>query len=493
MKLRPYQLEVIAEAGRHRRPLVVAPTGAGKTVIAAEIIRRAENKHVLFLAQRRELIFQTRAHLAEFDIAAGVILAGEPLNLMRGVQVASVQTLWSRCMRGDRDLPHADIVFIDEAHHCRANTYRKIIEGYPDARIIGLTATPCRRDGRGLGSTFEALVECPQVEELIALGFLVKTRVFAPSTPDLKGVHTRQGDYVEHELAERMDRPKLVGDIVAHWHRHAERRKTVVFASSVGHSIHLADEFVRSGVRAEHIDGSTPKEERDAILRRLSSGDLELVTNCMVLTEGWDQPAVSCCVIARPTKSTAFYRQMAGRVIRPAPGKTDALILDHAGATFLHGFVEAPVIWSLSEDKRAETPVQVSRGLSERTLLTCSQCSAVRTGGKPCPECGFLPKRSGEYIHTREGELARVQRDGIIRPQNYSPEEKRDWHAGLLYLALERGNKPGAAAHRFKAKFGHWPLDRFVTPKPPSAEVLAWNRHCQIRYAKAMQKAAANG
>ena len=270
MDLRPYQLEIVLavldDARGFHRPLIVAPTGSGKTVIAAEITRRCENKHILFLAHRRELIFQTRDHLAEFGVAAGVILAGEPLNLMRGVQVASVQTLWSRCVRGDRDLPYADIVFIDEAHHARARTYRKIIEGYPNALIIGLTATPCRKDGRGLGSTFDTMIQCPQVEELIDLDFLVKTRVFAPSAPDLKGVRVRQGDYVESELAERMDRPKLVGDIVAHWHRHAERRKTVVFASSVGHSIHLAEEFVKSGVCAEHIDGKTPKDERDAIL-----------------------------------------------------------------------------------------------------------------------------------------------------------------------------------------------------------------------------------
>ena len=397
-------------------------------------------------------------------------------------------------MRGNRDLPHADIVFVDEAHHCRANTYRKILESYPDAKIIGLTATPCRRDGRGLGATFDTMIECPQISDLIADGYLVTTRVFAPTTPDLKGVRVRQGDYVESELADRMDWPKLVGDIVAHWHRLAERRQTVVFATSVAHSINLKDEFVKSGVRAEHIDGSTPKEERDETLKRLSDGDLELVTNCMVLTEGWDQPDVSCCVLARPTKSMGLYRQMAGRVIRPAPGKTDALILDHAGATFLHGFLEDPVIWTLSEDKRAEAPAQVSRGLAaERELLTCSKCSAVRTAGKPCPECGFMPKRPGEYLSVRDGELARLDRNGIVRPQHYSSDEKQTFFLGLLHLACERGNRPGAAAYRYKDRFGEFPPRHWngLGPKPPSAEVIAWDRHCRIRYAKSMEKAKA--
>src|SRR6478736_2222037 len=226
--LHPYQAAVIAEiaAAKERRLLLVAPTGSGKTFIATTIIRNAINKHVLFLAHRRELIKQARKHLAKFGVHAGVILAGEPTNRMRGVQVASIQTLHARCIRHGQDLPPANIIFIDEAHHAPATTYRTIVARYPDAQIIGMTATPCRRDGRGLGGIFERLIECPQVSELIKLGYLVRTKVYAPSTPDLKGVHTRQGDYVESELAERVDRPELVGDIVSHWHRLADRRPT---------------------------------------------------------------------------------------------------------------------------------------------------------------------------------------------------------------------------------------------------------------------------
>src|SRR5680860_198503 len=294
VEARPYQEKAIEDVDSVKHPLIVAATGAGKTVIAAKIVQRAAPSHVLYLAHRRELIHQAQAKLAELGIASGAILAGEPRNNMRGVQVASVQTLHSRCIRGDADLPPADLVFVDEAHHATAQTYRTILERYPEAKIIGMTATPCRKDGRGLGGVFTDIVECPSVQELVDLGFLVPTRVFAPTTPDLKGVATKRGDYVEKELAERVDKPELVGDIVSHWHRLAERRKTVVFATSVTHSIHLKDEFIKSGVRAEHIDGKTPKAERDDILARLSSGDIELVTNCMVLTEGWDQPDVSC-------------------------------------------------------------------------------------------------------------------------------------------------------------------------------------------------------
>ena len=498
--LRPYQADAVGQIIAAADPLVVAPTGAGKTVIVAEVIRQAKHKFVLVLEHRRELIHQMAAKLAEVGITAGVILAGEPMNQMARVQVASVPTLWSRCKRFGRAglfenpkyLPPADIVVVDEAHHVRARTYRKIIESYPDAKIVGLTATPCRKDGRGLGGTFKTMIETPQVDDLIKLGFLVPTRVFAPSTPDLKGVHTLQGDYVKAELAERMDRAELVGDIVTHWYRLAERRKTVVFATSVGHSIHLCDEFRKSGVKAEHIDGQTDTAERDKILEQLSSGEIELVTNCMVLTEGWDQPDVSCCVLARPTKSLGLYRQMAGRVIRPAPGKTDALILDHAGATFRHGFVEDPVVWTLDPDDKAEVPAQDARSAAPSSrLLSCSQCSAIKTAGKPCPNCGFMPKRPGEHLHVRDGELHHLDRSGKLHLHEWTAEQRVTFQGMLAHIAQERGYQRGWVSHKYKEKFGHWPPTNDVRPIPPTPEVLSWERSRRIAYAKAMEKAGA--
>ena len=343
-----------------RRVLLVAPTGSGKTLMAAELVRlaRGRDKRVLFLAHRRELIQQAHRKLYAAGIDAGIIQAGFEPRPEQPVQIASVQTLWARAFRGTRsEKPSADLIVVDEAHHVRARTYQGILNSYPEAAILGLTATPCRGDGRGLGNVFDALVECPPVQALIDLDFLVGTRVYAPSTPDLTEVRVERGDYVESQLAERVNTDQLVGDIVEHWHRLAAPRKTVVFATGVAHSIHIRDEFRRSGVLAEHIDGKTPAEERDAILARLSRGEIDLVTNCMVLTEGWDQPDVSCIVLARPTKHMGLYRQMIGRVLRPAPGKDYALVLDHAGATWQHGLVEEPVTWTLNQDRRAENPI----------------------------------------------------------------------------------------------------------------------------------------
>ena len=351
--LRPYQLEVVEQLGRidERRVIVVAPTGSGKTIIAAEIIRRAvaSGQRVLVLAHRVEIIKQTSEKLFAHGIQSGIIQAGFATRPDEPVQVASIQTLWMRAVKMRKmELPQADLLIIDECHHAPAQTYQKIIDAYPNAVLIGLTATPCRGDGRGLGGIFHRIIECPQVADLIDQQFLVKTIAYAPVTqPDLKGVKTVAGDYVESQLAQRMDRDDLVGDIITHWHKFGERRKTVCFATGVQHSMHIAAEFVKAGVRAEHLDGATPRIERDAILARLASGETEVVSNCMVLTEGWDMPEVACCILARPTKKMGLYRQMVGRILRPAENKQNAIVLDHAGTVFRHGFVEDRVEWTL--------------------------------------------------------------------------------------------------------------------------------------------------
>jgi DNA repair protein RadD len=223
--LRRYQIDAIAAidaaiAAGKRRPLVVSPTGAGKTVIFAAITKReaAKGLRVIVLAHRREIIAQTSLKLSAHGVEHGIIRAGLVMDLEQNVQVCSIQTLWARAMRTNKiPLPPADLLIIDEAHHVPARTYRKIVEAYPNAILLGTTATPCRGDGRGLGNFFDCIVETPQVAELIAQKYLVKTRVYAPRDIDLKGVRVQAGDYVENQLAQRMDRDDLVGDIVSHW------------------------------------------------------------------------------------------------------------------------------------------------------------------------------------------------------------------------------------------------------------------------------------
>jgi DNA repair protein RadD len=406
MMLRPYQTQVVIEcaaAPAGDKLIVVAPTGAGKTVIAAAIIKIAtyDSKRALVLAHTQEIIKQTSEKLFAHGVDHGIIQAGYPTRPNAVAQVASIQTLSARAIRGGRmELPSADLLVIDEAHHCPANTYLRIIDAYSEATLIGLTATPCRGDGRGLGRIFNRIIECPQVSELIEQKYLVRTRVYAPTDPDLAGVETRVGDYIEGQLAERVDKPHLIGDIVSHWHKYGERRKTVCFAVNVAHSLHIRDEFIKSGVRAAHLDGSLPKIERDAILSRLAAGEIELVTNCMVLTEGWDLPEASCCILARPTKKIGLYRQMVGRILRPAVGKNNAVVLDHSGAVYRHGFIEDPVQWTLDPNERSYSPKQAARlrsGYSCR-LLECRKCGSIRVAGEACEHCGFLPQRPPQAV-----------------------------------------------------------------------------------------------
>jgi superfamily II DNA or RNA helicase len=491
--LRLYQVrdveEIETRLARGEHVIYVLPTGGGKTVIAARVIERAveRGERVLVLTHRREILKQTSLKL---PVDHGLILAGLNDDLSYPIQVASIQTLHARAIRSDKlTLPAADLLVIDESHHVAARTWRTILEQYPNARLLGLTATPCRSDGKGLGNYFNTLIEGPQVAELIEQKHLTPTIYYAPVEPDLKGIKTQAGDYQIKQLAERMNRDDLIGDIVSTWHRYGQRRRTIVFCVNVAHSIHVMDEFVKSGVRAEHLDGATPKTERDAILQRLASGETEVVTNCMVLIEGVDIPSVSCIVLARPTKQLGLFRQMAGRGLRPAPDKTNLILLDHAGAVYRHGLLEDKVQWTLDITKRADNPTHAKceqRGV--KRLLECIQCHALREGGEPCPQCGFQPKRRADAILFADGELARVEA-GKKAQTTYSPAERTRWHAMLAGIALERGYKQGWAAHKYKEKFGAFPAwGSSPQPMTPSPEVLSWVRSRQIAFAKVRQK-----
>jgi DNA repair protein RadD len=496
IELRPYQREIIAQfhtkrtAGL-RRIALVAPTGSGKTIVGTEIVKASLESDgcVLVVSHRREIIAQTSEKLFHCGIRHGIIQAGFVPSRFERVQVASIQTLHRRAITDKKiELPPAKLLWIDEGHHCPAETYQKIITAYPDAVLLGTTATPCRGDGRGLGGIFQTIIECPQVAELIKQGYLVGTKVYAPIDPDLRGVRTKAGDWIESDLAERMDREDLIGDICTHWHKFSERRKTVCFAVSVEHSLHIRDEFVRCGVRAEHIDSSTPKIERDAVLKRLESGDTELVTNCMVLTEGWDMPAVSCCILARPTRKMGLFRQMIGRVLRPADGKPDAIVLDHSGAVFRHGFVEDYVEWTLDPDRRAKSrkhEQRLANGHASR-LVECTNCHAVRVAGEPCHVCGFMPQRRAQSVDFIDGDLGLIDRQRRIKTDINDPEIRRRWWAMLTSIALERGYKPNWPAVNYRQKFGCWPgpYGATTTPIPPSPEVRSWVRSRMIAYAR---------
>lgn len=460
--LRAYQVHALEQlrhqlrAGK-RRPLLVSPTGSGKTVTAAELVRSAVAKgsRVLVVAHLKEIIDQTSAKLDLYGVPHGVIQAqhwrrfpNEP------VQIASVQTLVRR------EFPPADLLVIDEAHHARAGTYAKIIEHYPDAPVVGLTATPWRGDGKGLGELFDSMVVAATPAELIEQGHLVHFGGFSFELPDLSGVKVRGSDYDESQLEVACNQTKIVGGIVEQWLAHAGGVRTICFAVGVAHSKSIVERFRQAGVAAEHLDANTPKAEREAILSRLAAGTTRVLSNVAVLTEGWDCPSAACCILACPTKSLVRYLQEVGRVLRPHPesGKDRALIHDHAGALLSFGLPDE------SRDYSLEADIKVNRDQGPGVTQCPAPCGRIYPSSDPfCPECGTENARQRKDAPAGDKEVEEVQAqrkvaiDEIRKIRSVSIRTQAAEYKRLLKLAETKGYKTGWAAHQFKATFGDWP------------------------------------
>lgn len=459
--LRDYQTEAI-EALRTqiragvRRLLLLSGTGTGKTVCAAAIISgaRRRDKRILFLAHRRELIEQTSRKLDAIGVDHGICQASHwRTRPWLPVQVASIQTLINR------ELPFApDLIICDEAHRIRGNSWQEVIGRYPSAVLLGLTATPIRSDGKGLGTMFDVMVQCPSVRAMIDRGFLVPIRAWTQPEQSFKGVRKTAGDYNLEDLAVRMDQAKLIGNIVRHWKKLADGRQSVVFAVNVEHSKHICAEFRAGGIAAEHLDGTTPTNERDAILDRLATGRTRVVTNCQVLSEGWDCPPVSCIVLARPTLSAGLYLQMAGRALRPSDGKQDCIILDHAGCVRQHGLVDEEREWTLTAD-RIFTKKSVS---TADTIQVCPKCMAVAAlSVLVCPECGYVfARRKPREIKEEDGDLVEATPEVVSEGQ--MRQRRRQYEFFLHqqeYGARKDGGKfkRGYAEARYRGQYGQWP------------------------------------
>jgi len=480
-ELRPYQARAIDELRSNfiagsRRQLLVAPTGAGKTTIAAAVIEgaRKKGKRIWFLAHRRELIDQCSKRLDDHGIDHGVIQGSHPRRKLKSpVQVVSVQTI----VRGKRleTSEPPDLIIVDEAHRSLASSYLAVVHSFPEAAAIGLTATPWRLDGKPLGDRYEKMVLVATPQELIDTGFLLAPRVFAPSTPDLSGVRKTAGDYRLDDLSERMRTATIVGDVVRHWRTHVASSSnplTVLFGVNKEHSLLMRDRFRDAGVQAEHIDESTPGSERARILKDLASGQVKIVTNCQILTEGWDLPHLGCVQLLRPTKSLSLYLQMAGRGMRVSAGKVSWVLLDHAGCVPEHGFPQSQREYSLDVEARPKRkPAEKEDGPA---VTICAACfAAYLSSAKVCPECGTVRAPTRRKIEEdRDGSLEEVSMAALdaIRAK---AARKVPWTdrvralASLITEAQERGYKPGWALMRFKEKVGQWP------PKPMQAQARA--------------------
>jgi superfamily II DNA or RNA helicase len=348
LQLRDYQESLIQGIYERwklgdKRVMAQMPTGAGKSCLFAAIARDLAAEGVLVIAHRQELIYQAQAHLQRWcDEPVGVIMAGCKPNPLFGIQVASIQTL----MR--RSLPKAGLVIIDESHHSISRTYKEVINAYPNAYILGVTATPCRADGTGFDDLFESLVCGPTVKQLIKAGHLSKYRMFADANPiSTKGVKTTAGDFNQKQLANAVDAIALSGNLIDSYRQYADGKRNVVFAINVEHSQTIAERFNAAGIPAKHLDGTTPSEERKAALDAFRAGTIQVLSNCNLISEGFDLPAIECVQLARPTKSLSLFLQQVGRALRPADGKDHAVIIDHTKNWAIFGRPDRDRIWTL--------------------------------------------------------------------------------------------------------------------------------------------------
>lgn len=494
--LREYQQQAIARlraalAGK-RKVILQLPTGGGKTRIAAEIVgmARAKGRKVLFLAPRRELIDQAIAAFSRHGIRAGVIMAGRERDSALDIQVASFDTLHARGIRkASMRMPDADLVIVDECHLSIAQSRREILDRYAASVVVGLTATPARGDGKGMGEVYEAIAFGPSVAELTAQGFLVPVRYFAPSKPDLASLRVgKEGDYIEAGLAAAMDKPQLVGDIVDNWQRLAPTRRTVVFCVNCAHSRHVRDEFLARGISAAHVDGETPMHERAEILAGVESGKYQVLTNVFVASYGLDIPALDCAVLARPTKNITLYLQTCGRVLRPFPGKADAFIIDHSGAIEENGYVDDDVPWSLDgKESVKDRKERLAKERKDHAQITCPLCTCMFKGRHDCPNCRYGVIPAGKAIPVVQADLYEVQRE-LKKANRTDTWESKEAFLGMLRThAVRTAKKPGWAAYKYREKYGVWPNDERVkhaSMREPTPEVMSWITSRNIAYAK---------
>jgi superfamily II DNA or RNA helicase len=370
----------------------------------------AKGQRVLLLVHREELLNQTSAALTRFEVAHGKIHPRYTPAYYERAQVASVQTIVNRLDK----VPAPDLIVVDEAHHANAGSWQKILAAFPKARVLGVTATPCRADGRGLGEMFDAMVVGPSVADLIDMQFLVEPQVYAPSRPDLAGVGMVAGDYNGRQLANVMEGSTITGDAVAYYRKLADGLPAVVFCASVKHAELVAEEFSAAGYRAVSVDGNTDDETRASYLAGLGTGEIQVVASCNLISEGTDIPAIAAAILLRPTKSLSLYLQQVGRALRPFGDKSHAVILDHAGNCFEHGLPDEDREWSLEGYKKKKKAEEKKIGVKQ-----CPKCYAMHKPIlKECPACKHKYEVRSRELKTVDGELTRLEGNTDERRKN---------------------------------------------------------------------------
>lgn len=436
MPLRPYQIDLLEQTraayrAGYQAPCIVSPCGSGKSIILAELAKCATDKgnRVLFLVHRQELCQQI------FDT---FVKWGVNMHLCK---ISMVQTARRRLDK----LPRPDLIITDENHHSMASTYRKIYEYWPNVPRVGVTATPIRLNGSGLGDVNDKLIIGPSVKQLIEWGNLSPFRYFAPEVVDTSKLQIKRGDFVQSEVDELFNANAIYGDVIGHYRKLSDGKQVICYCATIGQSKKMAYEFSRAGISAHHLDGDTPKAIRAKVIDQFRTGDIKILCNVDLISEGFDVPDCNTAILLRPTQSLALYIQQAMRCMRYKPGKT-AIIIDHVGNVGRFGPPDMDREWSLETKKRRKRVV-------DDTALHIKQCQAcfyVYDAKEPvCPNCGFKPARAEkEPEEIKDAQLVEVESKPFVL--DYREPSDCTSLKELQDLARNRGFRPGWAYYQAK-------------------------------------------
>ena len=431
MKLRPYQSDLIRQVYQayrdgYRRPCIVLGCGGGKSVIVADMARRTTQKgnRVLFLVHRRELCQQIEETFRNQGVTMSLC------------QIQMVQTAVRRLEK----LPEPSLIITDENHHCLAGSYRKIYQEFPSSYCVGVTATPVRLNGGGLGEVNDKLILGPSTQWLIENQFLAPYDYYAPKLFDPESLGTKKREYA----LEDMEFTKAIyGDVIQYYQKLAGGKKGICYCATLAHSKEMARRFREAGISAEHMDGETPKAERDQLVQKFRKGELQILCNVDLISEGFDVPDCGVSILLRPTKSLTLYIQQSMRCMRYQPGKR-AVIIDHVGNYSRFGLPDDDRTWSL-EPKQTKTD-----GTGQAPIKECVECYRVLPAGlSVCPYCGYaFPAGRKELEEIREEALVQIQR--IV--MDYTKPEDCHTFAELSAYAKNHGYKPGWVYYQAKAR-----------------------------------------
>ena len=384
----------------------VMPCGAGKTITVGWMAAATalKNRRVLFLVHRQELIKQSTETFTAMNIRHGVIATKYPKDYAQLVQIGSVQTVARRLA----EIPAPDFIIIDECHHATASTWRKILEFFPNAKVLGVTATPERLGGHGLGDVFQSLVIGPMARELIEMGSLTPYQYYAPPAKfNADEIRVKFGEYVKADMEVQMDQNAVIGDIIDNYNKLAKGMRAVCYCVSLAHSKHIAESFCACGIPAMHIDGETPDIIREQAIQDFRDDKIKILCNVDLISEGFDVPAMEAVILARPTQSLTLYIQQAMRPMRPDknnPGKV-AVIIDHVGNVFRHGMPDEDREWTLEPKKKKVSQERVL------TVKTCPNCFSAHYAARQCTVCGYVyPVASRDEMPKEEdGKLLKIE------------------------------------------------------------------------------------